>query len=57
MKNKKNGNNKMTVTKICVQCGDEYEAGSLRSRYCSPACKQKAYRERKKRQAAEVANG
>ena len=37
-----------TVTRICAYCGQAY-TGALRSRYCSDAHRQAAYRERKKR--------
>lgn len=32
----------------CLQCGKMYHAKRCDSKWCSPACKQKAYRERKK---------
>lgn len=36
-------------TRICPQCGKVIEwVGFSRRRFCSDACKQKAYRERKK---------
>jgi endogenous inhibitor of DNA gyrase (YacG/DUF329 family) len=33
----------------CVTCGKEFETVTRRSRYCSSACKQVAYRNRLKR--------
>ncbi len=34
------------ITKLCSECGREYQAKRDRSRWCSPACKQRAYRRR-----------
>ena len=33
-------------TRICEQCGKRYELQRSSSRFCSPACKQQAYRKR-----------
>lgn len=39
---------KPQVERTCAHCGRKF-TGALRARYCSAACKQAAYRERKKR--------
>lgn len=36
------------MKRTCAHCGKEYETKSNRSRYCSDACKMKAYRKRKR---------
>ena len=33
-------------TRVCEQCGKRYEPQRSSSRFCSPACKQRAYRKR-----------
>lgn len=35
----------------CALCGTSFNAKSRAAMYCSPSCKQKAYRERKKQEA------
>jgi len=37
------------VERTCSHCGRKF-TGALRARYCSAACKQAAYRERKSRE-------
>lgn len=44
----------MNNIQCCAVCGSEYEAGWLKySLYCGNACKQKAYRARKKEQVLQ----
>ena len=38
--------------RTCSYCGEVFRTASPKTRYCSPAHKQKAYRERKERQKA-----
>jgi len=42
--------NQQTAT--CVECGNNFEAARSDARFCSSACRQKAYRARKTRQTA-----
>lgn len=42
---KRNGN--QGTGQGCAECGDRIDTGRADSRYCSPACRQKAYRQRK----------
>jgi hypothetical protein len=42
---------KPQIARVCTRCGQAYK-GSLRSRYCSPSCRQAAYRERRARVTA-----
>lgn len=44
----------MTVTKVCEHCGEEFEARSLLAKYCSDSCRNKAYRERRKKWKEEA---
>jgi len=37
---------RVKVNRVCSHCGKTFE-GALRARYCSAACKQAAYRDRK----------
>jgi tyrosine-protein kinase Etk/Wzc len=39
-------------TATCVECGNRFEAARSDARFCSSACRQKAYRARKTRQTA-----
>jgi tyrosine-protein kinase Etk/Wzc len=39
-------------TATCVECGNNFEAARYDARFCSSACRQKAYRSRKTRQPA-----
>jgi hypothetical protein len=34
------------ILRVCDQCGDDFKAVRPHAIYCSPACKQKAYRQR-----------
>ena len=34
------------VLQVCAQCGSEYSPARLDAVYCSPACRQRAYRSR-----------
>jgi predicted nucleic acid-binding Zn ribbon protein len=40
------------TTATCVECGNNFEAARSDARFCSSACRQKAYRARKTRQTA-----
>ena len=40
---------KRPFPRVCAYCGKRYMSGSDRSRYCTNACRQRAYRERPKR--------
>ena len=39
----------MTFNKVCEECKKKFETPIFWAKYCGPACKQKAYRERKKK--------
>jgi len=38
-----------TISKVCAYCGQPFTAESPRARWCSSACKQAVYRERKEK--------
>ena len=44
----------MTFKKVCEECKKKFETPIFWRKYCSDACKQKAWRERKKK---KVKNG
>jgi len=41
-----------TFPRICAHCGKEFQAESDRARWCSDACKMRAYRERREKKTA-----
>jgi len=42
----------MNTEKTCEVCGEQFTATRRDAKTCSPACKQKAYRQRQKQGAA-----
>jgi hypothetical protein len=42
----------MLIKTACARCSAEFEAARFSARYCSPACRTRAYRDRRKAAAA-----
>lgn len=44
----------MKITRVCVWCGKEFTAQTVKTQYCSKLCNQKAYKHRKRQECIEL---